>query len=76
MDTQYFLDLMAQDKLTIFALPIFILAIIAEVMIDKDNYHRKDAMASFWMLLFTGVIEFLPKLLAFIAFIAMFNLII
>ena len=68
MDIQYFLDLMAQDNLTIFALPIFILAIIAEVMIDKDIYDRKDAMASFWMLIFTAIIEILPKLFAFIAF--------
>lgn len=68
MDIQYFLDLMAQDNLTIFALPIFILAIIAEVMIDRDNYDRKDAMASFWMLIFTAIIEILPKLFAFIAF--------
>ena len=68
MDIQYFLDLMAQDNLTIFALPIFILAIIVEVMIDRDNYDGKDAMASFWMLIFTAIIEVLPKLFAFIAF--------
>ncbi len=68
MDIQYFLDLMAQDNLTIIALPIFILAIIAEVMIDKDIYDRKDAMSSFWMLIFTAIIEVLPKLFAFIAF--------
>jgi len=72
MDTQFFLDLMAEDTLTIFALPIFILAIIAEVIIDRkeklDIYYGKDTMASIWMLIFTGIIEFLPKLLAFIAF--------
>jgi len=72
MDIQFFLDLMAQDNLTIFALPIFILAIVAEVIVDRkeklDLYYGKDTMASIWMLIFTGIIEIVPKLLAFIAF--------
>ena len=72
MELQYFLDLMQQDTLTIIALPLFLLAIIAEVIIDRkkhlDLYYGKDTLASFWMLIFTGIIEFVPKLLAFIAF--------
>ena len=72
MEIQYFIDLMSQDTLTIFALPIFFLAIIIEVFLDRRDhlnlYYGKDSRTSFWMLIFTGIIEFLPKLLAFIAF--------
>ncbi|MEM6722822.1 MAG: sterol desaturase family protein [Bacteroidota bacterium] len=72
MDIQFFLEQLSMDKLTYFALPVFILAILAEVWIDRrehlDLYYGKDTFVSFMMLLFTGIIEFVPKLLAFIAF--------
>jgi sterol desaturase/sphingolipid hydroxylase (fatty acid hydroxylase superfamily) len=61
-----------KDELTIIALPIFFLAILIEVMVAKkkhlDQYYGKDSFVSFMMLVFTGIVEFLPKLFAFIAF--------
>ena len=72
MDWQYFLDMMKQDQLQVIVLPIFFLAIIVEWRIDEwrqlDLYKRKDTWVSLSMLLFTGIVEFIPKLLAFVAF--------
>jgi len=73
MDWKYYLDLLAQDQLQFIALPIFFLAIIVEWRIDEwrhlDLYKRVDSWVSLSMLIFTGIVEFIPKLLAFIAFI-------
>jgi len=73
MDWQYYINLLAEDKIQIIALPIFILAIIVEWRIDEwrhlDLYQRVDSWVSFSMLLFTGLVEFLPKLLAFVIFV-------
>ena len=72
MDIQFFLDELGKDQLGTFALPIFILAIIAEYFFAKkenlDLYYGKDTKASFWMLFFTIIVEILPKLAAFVAF--------
>ena len=63
---------LSQDNLQFLALPIFVLAIAIEFYWDKYRdgglYKTKDLGASIGMLLITGVVEFLPKLLAFIAF--------
>ncbi len=72
MDWQYFLDMLKDDQLQIIALPIFILAIVVEWRIDEwrqlDLYKRKDTWVSLSMLILTGIVEFMPKLLAFIVF--------
>jgi sterol desaturase/sphingolipid hydroxylase (fatty acid hydroxylase superfamily) len=72
MEIQFFLGELMKDELTIIALPIFFLAILIEVMVAKkkhlDLYYGKDSFVSFMMLVFTGIVEFLPKLFAFIAF--------
>ena len=72
MDFQYFIQQLSQDKLAIYALPIFFLAVIIEVIIDRKRnlnlYVGKDTLASLWMLILTGIVEFIPKLLAFVAF--------
>ncbi len=72
MDLNYFIEALSEDKLAYFALPVFLLAVAVEAWVDKrerlDLYNRKDSIASFWMLVFTGIVEFLPKLFAFIAF--------
>lgn len=72
MDTQFFLDELGKDQLGTIALPIFFIAILAEYFFAKkenlDLYYGKDTKASFWMLFFTVFIEFIPKLLAFVAF--------
>jgi len=72
LDFQYFIEQLSEDKLTLYVLPVFILAIVIEVIIARqkqlDLYYGKDTIASFWMLILTGIVEFVPKLLAFIAF--------
>ncbi len=70
MDIQYYLDLVQQDKLAIMVLPIFFLVIFLEKWYDHRNelnlYDNKDLLASLGMLLITAVVEFIPKVLAFI----------
>jgi len=64
--------MLKDDQLQIIALPIFLLAIIVEWRIDEwrqlDLYKRIDTWVSLSMLIFTAIIEFIPKLLAFIGF--------
>jgi len=73
MDWQYYIDLLAQDQLQIIALPIFLLAIVVEWSINEwrhlELYKRVDSWVSLSMLIFTGIVEFIPKLLAFVAFV-------
>jgi len=70
MDWQYYIDLLAQDQIQVIALPVFILAIIVEWRIDEwrqlDLYQRVDSWVSLSMLVLTGIVEFIPKLLAFV----------
>lgn len=72
MDFQYFIDLMAEDQLGLIALPLFVLAICIEVVVSRkqqlDLYYGKDTLVSLSMLILTVFVEFIPKLLAFIAF--------
>ena len=72
LDFQYFIEQLSEDTLTLYVLPVFILAVVIEVIIARqkhlDLYYAKDTVASFWMLILTGIVEFVPKLLAFIAF--------
>ena len=48
------LQLVEEDKLALYALPVFLLVIIAEAWISKHEqknlYERKDFIASIWML--------------------------
>lgn len=72
MDLQFFLNQFGQDQLLFLALPVFLLAVGLEFYFAKkeqlDLYNGSDTKASFWMMLITALVEFLPKLLAFIAF--------
>lgn len=72
MDLQWILDQLAQDNLTIIALPIFLLVVIAEMYYDKykslELYKTKDTLASLSMLVITAIVEFIPKVLAFAVF--------
>jgi sterol desaturase/sphingolipid hydroxylase (fatty acid hydroxylase superfamily) len=78
MDWGYYIDLLSKDQLQFIALPMFFLAIIVEWRIDEwrhlDLYKRVDSWVSLSMLVFTGIVEFIPKLLAFIAFIYLHEL--
>ena len=72
MDIQAFLEMMAKDQLQFLAIPVFLVAILIEAWVDKREqlnlYIRKDTWTSLSMLLLTAIVEFMPKLLAFIAF--------
>jgi len=63
---------LAADNLQFLALPIFLLAIAIEFYWDKYKelglYKTKDFWTSIGMLFITAIVEFLPKILAFIAF--------
>ncbi|MEE9371626.1 MAG: sterol desaturase family protein [Saprospiraceae bacterium] len=78
MNWKYYLDLLSEDKLLVIVLPIFLLAIIVEWRIDEwrqlSLYKRIDSWVSLSMMIFTGIIEFIPKLLAFVAFIYLHEL--
>lgn len=60
------------DNLIVFAVPIFLVAIALEWRLDRKRhsglYQGKDTLVSFSMGLLSLVVEFAPKILAFIAF--------
>lgn len=66
------LDKVANDQLLIFAMPVFILLLILEYIHDRRRglglYETRDMRASIWMGLLAVVVEFIPKVLAFMAF--------
>ncbi len=72
MTLQEIITYVLQDNLTILALPVFFIAVILEVIVDRkkhlDLYYGKDTLASMWMLILSAVVEFIPKILAFVAF--------
>lgn len=73
MDWQAYLTELSKDKLGIVVLPIFFLAILIEVYMarqeQKQLYKGKDTMVSLSMLVFAVIVEFFPKLIAFVAFV-------
>ncbi len=72
MNLQEIINYVLQDNLTMIALPIFFAAVVLEVIIDRkqhlDLYYGKDTLASMWMLVISAIVEFIPKVLAFVAF--------
>ncbi len=72
MNIEQALAELSNDQLQFLALPVFLGAIAIEFYWDKYKelglYKTKDFWTSIGMLLITGVVEFLPKVLAFIAF--------
>jgi len=72
MDWNYHLTQLSNDRLIIYALPIFIIALIIELAISrhthKQLYQGKDLAVSLAMMIASAVVEFFPKLLAFAAF--------
>ncbi|MBX2871699.1 MAG: sterol desaturase family protein [Saprospiraceae bacterium] len=73
MDWQAYITELSKDKLGIVVLPIFVLAILIEVYLarqeQKQLYQGKDTLVSLSMLVFAVIIEFFPKLIAFVAFV-------
>ena len=62
---EFYLDAFAQDKLIFLFLPIFLLALIVELVIDQRSrlglYEFNDARASLWMTVFVVIVDILPK---------------
>ena len=62
----------SKDDLIYWFIPIFILAMVIELIINRrqqlELYHREDSKASLWIMAFTVVVELPTKLAAFVAF--------
>ncbi len=73
MNWQQHLDELAQDQLGLLALPIFFIALLIEVYLARQAqekiYQGKDTLVSLSMLFIAALVEFFPKLLAYIAFV-------
>ena len=67
------LALASQDTLIYWFVPIFLLALAIEYGVNakrhREWYETQDTKASLWMLLFVGIVDVVPKLLAFAGFI-------
>lgn len=61
-----------QDKALPFAIPVFLLAVLIEWIIARKEfpklYQKKDFWVSISMGILSGIVEFLPKVLAFYIF--------
>ncbi len=69
------LQALAEDDLIYFFLPIFFAALLLEGLYSRANnkglFKRQDTIASLWMMIFVGVVDVLPKLMAFAAFLVL-----
>lgn len=60
---------LSQDNLLYFALPIFLVCILVEYQFAKHNYKSQDTKVSLFMMVFAAIVEFIPKVLAFVVFV-------
>lgn len=60
---------LSQDNLLYFALPIFFICILVEYQFARHNYQKQDTRVSLFMMVFAAIVEFIPKVLAFVAFV-------
>lgn len=71
MDVELILQELSQDDLIYLFLPVFFLAMAIEYWYSKKQhlnlFQKDDTKASLWMMLFTGIVDILPKFLAFAA---------
>ena len=63
-----YIQQLSQDKLIYFAIPVFLISMVVEYFIAKEKYYAKDTGVSLLMMIFSGIVEFIPKVLAFMAF--------
>lgn len=63
-----YIEQLSQDKLLYFALPIFLISMLVEYQISKEKYNAKDTGISILMMIFSAIVEFFPKVIAFIIF--------
>lgn len=71
--TEYIQQL-SEDKLLYFALPVFFICMLVEYRIAKEKYLGKDTGVSMLMMVFSAIVEFIPKILAFIAFFYLYEM--
>lgn len=73
MDFLTSLELVLSDQLLLFATPVFLLCLVLEFLLTRrehpDLYQRIDTFASLTTGLISIVVEFIPKVLAFMAFV-------
>lgn len=64
------------DLLTVFALPIYVLAVLAEALFSRgsDAYDKRDSLHSLAMLVGSAVVEVLPRLVFIGAMLALAEL--
>jgi len=71
-ELQFYIDEMAKDDLVYLFLPVFLLALVIELVVDRRRslglFEKQDTIASLWMTVFVVFVDLVPKLLAFIAF--------
>lgn len=71
--TEYIQQL-SEDKLLYFALPVFFISMLVEYRIAKEKYNSKDTGVSMLMMVFSAIVEFIPKILAFVAFFYLYEI--
>ncbi len=66
---------LSDDRFTAFALPLFLLAVVLEALLSwrtqRHLYAGKDFLVSLSMLVFSSIVDFVPKALALMAFFAL-----
>lgn len=65
---------LSQDKLLYFALPLFFVSMLIEYQFAKEKYHGKDTGVSLLMMVFSAMVEFIPKILAFMVFFELYQI--
>lgn len=65
---------LSEDKLLYFALPVFFISMLVEYQFAKEKYYGKDTGVSLLMMVFSAIVEFIPKVLAFVAFFYLYEL--
>jgi sterol desaturase/sphingolipid hydroxylase (fatty acid hydroxylase superfamily) len=75
---QFYLDEFAKDDLVYVFLPLFLLALVIEVVVDRRKnlqlFEKKDTIASLWMMFFVVFVDILPKLAALVAFYYLYSI--
>ncbi|CAL2103902.1 Fatty acid hydroxylase domain-containing protein [Tenacibaculum sp. 190130A14a] len=69
-----YIQQLSEDKLLYFALPIFFISMLVEYQFAKEKYYGKDTSVSLLMMVFSAIVEFIPKVLAFVAFFYLYEL--
>ena len=69
-----YIQQLSQDKLLYFALPVFFISMLIEYQFAKEKYNTKDTKVSVFMMIFSAIIEFVPKVAAFVVFFFLYEI--